>query len=65
MSSVPSVAWIRALLVNSSDFATVCATTCSVAASSPAAISPRSRVAAPTSATPNPARISPEFSTLE
>jgi len=53
-----------ALAVNSSDFAAVCATTWRVAASRPTPSRPRSRVAAPTRATPNPARISPEFSTL-
>ena len=63
--SRPSAAWICALAVNSSDLAIVCATICSVAASSPTASSPRLCRAAPTRATPNPARISPEFSTLE
>ncbi len=55
---------MTALAVNSSDLATVCATT-SVAASSPAATSRRSPVAEPARATPYPARISPLFSTLE
>ena len=50
---------------NSSDFAAVCATICSVAASRPTAISRRSPTAAPVSATPNPVMISPVFSTLE
>ena len=62
---VPASARSCALAVNSSDLAAVCATICKVAASSPAAASRRSWIAAPTSATPNPARISPVFSTLE
>ncbi len=64
-SLVPRSDSIIALLVNSSDLAAVWATICSVAASRPAAASRRSPMAAPTRATPNPARISPAFSTLE
>ena len=51
--------------VNSKDLATVCATTCNVAASSPAATRRRSPVAAPVSATPKPVTMSPVFSMLE
>jgi hypothetical protein len=56
---------MTALAVNSSDLAAVCATICSVAASSPTATSRSSRMAAPVRATPYPARMSPLFSMLE
>ena len=64
-SSAPVAASIPADEVNSRDLATVCVTTCSVAASSPAATRRRSPTAAPVSATPNPTTMSPVFSTLE
>ena len=62
---MPDADSMPAAAVNSRDLAAVCAITCSVAASSPAATRRWSRVAAPTSATPNPVRIRPVFSTLE
>ena len=64
-SSAPVAASIPADEVNSRDLATVCVTTCSVAASSPAATRRRSPTAAPVSATPNPVTMSPVFSMLE
>ena len=51
--------------MNSSDFATVCAIICRVAASSPVAISTRLPTAVPVSATPKPVTMSPVFSMLE
>ena len=64
-SSLPAAASRPAAELNSSDFAAVCVTICSVAASRPMAISRWSPTAAPVSATPNPVMISPVFSTLE
>ncbi len=64
-SSVPAAASTVAPQLNSSDFARVCAITCKVAASSPAATRRWSPTAAPVSATPNPVTMSPVFSTLE
>ena len=68
-SSLPAPAspphLIPAAEQNSSVFAAVCATICSVAASSPIATSRLSAIAAPVRATPNPVMISPLFSTLE